>query len=123
VLTSAAIMLLSVADSTLFWVLIPLAGCLTQGIGALVIAHAVQLKEIGYAYAGTALGLIGGLSNFGGFVMPAIGGKLAETNGTWPFILWALASLSGTVCFAFLKEQRRTRAVGREAVPQSPGML
>jgi nitrate/nitrite transporter NarK len=123
VLTSAAIMLLSVADSTLFWVLIPLAGCLTQGIGALVIAHAVQLKEIGYAYAGTALGLIGGLSNFGGFVMPAIGGRLAETNGTWPFILWALTCLSGTVCFIFLKEQRRTRTVGRKAVPQSPGML
>jgi CP family cyanate transporter-like MFS transporter len=109
VITSATILLFSVAGPALFWVLIPLAGCLTQGIGALVISHAVQIKAIGYAYAGTALGLIGGFSNLGGFVMPAIGGRLAEANRTWPFILWGLAALSGTACFAFIREQRRDR--------------
>ncbi len=110
VTTSATILLLAVADPALFWVLIPLAGCLTQGIGALVISHAVQIKEIGYAYAGTALGLIGGLANFGGFVLPAVGGRLAETNQTWPFILWALAALSGTACFIFIKEHKRPQS-------------
>jgi nitrate/nitrite transporter NarK len=107
VATSATILLFAVAGPTLFWTLIPLAGLLTQGIGALVIAHAVQIKEIGYAYAGTALGLIGGLSNFGGFVMPAIGGRLAEVDRTWPFVLWGLAALSGTACFIFVREHKK----------------
>jgi nitrate/nitrite transporter NarK len=114
VTTSATVLLFAVAGPAMFWVLIPLAGCMTQGVGALVIAHAVQIKEIGYAYAGTALGLIGGFSNFGGFVMPAIGGRLAEADRTWPFILWGLAALAGTVCFVFIVEHKQSRVKGGE---------
>jgi nitrate/nitrite transporter NarK len=79
---------------------------LTQGIGTLIIASAVQLKGIGSVYAGTALGLVGGMANLGGFVMPIIGGKMAEVNPTWPFLLWALLSLLGTGCFVLLKDLR-----------------
>ncbi|OGO36729.1 MAG: hypothetical protein A2147_01180 [Chloroflexi bacterium RBG_16_57_8] len=104
IVTSATIALFAAARPALYWVLIPLAGGMTQGIGTLVIAHAVQMKGIGLVYAGTALGLIGGFANLGGFVMPAIGGKLAEVNQTWPFFLWALLSLSGAACFALLKD-------------------
>ena len=110
--TSAAVVLIAFAGPALLWVLIPLAGGLTQGVGTLVVTFAVQLKQIGSAYAGTALGLIGGLANFGGFVMPALGGRLAETNQTWPFIFWALAALSGVFCFFALKELRRSRTGG-----------
>ena len=106
-LTSVSIALLSIAGPSAFWVLIPMVGCLTQGIGTLVIAHTLEIKAIGAAYAGTALGLIGGLANFGGFVMPLIGGKLAETNPVWPFIMWSVACLAGTSCFFLLKETRR----------------
>ncbi len=107
VVTAASILLLSLANTALFWVLIPLAGCLAQGVGTLVVASAVQLKSIGSAYAGTALGLIGGLANFGGFLMPLAGGRLAESNQTWPFILWAAAALAGTVCLVVLREPAR----------------
>lgn len=103
VVTAVVIALFAVANQALFWVLIPLAGCLTQGIGTLVVARAVQIKEIGAASAGTALGLIGGMANIGGFLMPLAGGKLAEIDAVWPFILWSLAALSGTICFIFLK--------------------
>ena len=106
VITAASILLLSLANTALFWVLIPLAGCLAQGVGTLVVASAVQVKSIA-AYAGTALGLIGGLANFGGFVLPLVGGRLAEVNQTWPFILWAAAALAGTVCLFMLREQPR----------------
>ena len=106
VIAAASILLLSLANTALFWVLIPLAGCLAQGVGTLVVASAVQVKSIA-AYAGTALGLIGGLANFGGFVLPLVGGRLAEVNQTWPFILWAAAALAGTVCLFMLREQPR----------------
>jgi MFS transporter, CP family, cyanate transporter len=107
VVTAVVIALFTTSNQSLFWVLIPLAGCLTQGVGTLVVARAVQIKEIGAASAGTALGLIGGMANVGGFIMPLVGGKLAETNYVWPFILWSLAALSGSFCFIFLKTVKR----------------
>jgi len=84
-------------------VLIPLAGAITQGVGTLTISRAVQIKKIGLGSAGTVLGLIGGMSNFGGFVMPLIGGRLADINQAWPFLLWAAASLAAALCFASLR--------------------
>jgi nitrate/nitrite transporter NarK len=107
VTTSAAVVLLSAANPALFWVLIPLAGGTTQGVGALAIAHAVQMKEIGFAYAGTALGLIGSFANLGGFIMPLVGGKLAEADQSLPFVVWSLSSLSAAICFALLKNVKR----------------
>jgi hypothetical protein len=98
--------LFAVPESTLYWLLIPLAGAMTQGIGTLIIAYAVQLKGIGNVYAGTTLGLVGGMANLGGFVMPIVGGRLAEISQTWPFFLWAALSLSGAACFVFLKGMR-----------------
>jgi nitrate/nitrite transporter NarK len=106
--TSIAILLLSVANNALFWVLIPMAGALTQGVGTLVITHAIQIKRIGSEYAGTAVGLIGSLANMGGFILPMIGGKLADVNQTWPFFLWAFMSLSSTTCFVFLGKTRQS---------------
>jgi nitrate/nitrite transporter NarK len=112
ILTSVAIILLSVAPPAFFWVLIPLAGCATQGVGTLVITSAIQVKQLGSAYVGTALGLIGGFANLGGFLMPLAGGRLAEINQTWPFFLWSLVSLSGTACFLMLSQTKREAAAG-----------
>ena len=108
VASSISVFLMSIPNSAIFWVLIPMAGALTQGVGTLVITHAIQIKKIGTEYAGTAVGLIGGLSNFGGFIMPAIGGKLADVNRTWPFFLWAIISLAGSACFLALSRQRQS---------------
>jgi nitrate/nitrite transporter NarK len=104
--TAAIVGLFALPRPALYWALIPLAGAVTQGIGTIVIARAVQLKGTGLLYAGTALGLIGGMANLGGFVMPAIGGKLAEVDKAWPFFLWALMGLAGTFCFIVLKDER-----------------
>ena len=106
VATSVAIVLLSIADNALFWVLIPAAGALTQGVGTLVITQAVQMKRIGPVYAGTAVGLIGSLSNIGGFILPIFGGKLADINQVWPFFFWAVVSLTSIVCFILLGKER-----------------
>jgi nitrate/nitrite transporter NarK len=106
-LTTVLVALLTVSNQALFWVLIPLVGCVTQGVGALTISRAVQIKEIGPAFTGTALGLIGGMANVGGFILPLAGGRLAEVNELWPFLLWALAALFGTVCFTLVKTPRR----------------
>lgn len=108
----AGIMAMPFAGAPLFWVLVPLAGASIQGAGTLVVTRIVQMKEVGFAYAGTALGLVGGLCNFGGFVMPAVGGPLAEVNQSWPFILWALLVLLGAGCFALLKAGRREVVAG-----------
>jgi nitrate/nitrite transporter NarK len=102
VATSVVILFLTITNEALFWVLIPAAGALTQGVGTLVITHAIQIKKIGPEYAGTAVGLIGSLSNIGGFILPIFGGKLADVNQTWPFFFWALITLLSTVCFMFI---------------------
>jgi MFS transporter, CP family, cyanate transporter len=107
VVTAVVVALLAVANQSLFWVLVPLVGCVTQGVGSLTIVHAVQIKEIGGASAGTVLGLIGGMANVGGFLMPLAGGRLAEINELWPFLLWSLVALSGAVCFGLLKTVKR----------------
>jgi predicted MFS family arabinose efflux permease len=101
-----AIAFMPFAAAEFFWVLVPVAGASTQGVGTLSVTRVVQTKEVGFAYAGTALGLVGGMTNFGGFVMPAIGGPLAEVNVTWPFVLWAAFVLLGAGCFAFLRSDR-----------------
>jgi nitrate/nitrite transporter NarK len=107
VVTTVVVALLAVANQSLFWVLVPLVGCVTQGVGSLTIAHAVQIKEIGGASTGTVLGLIGGMANLGGFILPLAGGRLAEINELWPFLLWSVAALSGAVCFGLLKSVKR----------------
>jgi len=75
VIATAAIALFATSVPALYWALIPLVGATTQGIGTLALAHAMQIRRIGQTHAGTALGFIGGMANFGGFVMPAIGGN------------------------------------------------
>lgn len=110
VATAIGIALLSISGPGGFWVLIPLIGGLTQGIGTLVIAHTIQIKAIGMKYAGTALGMIGASANFGGFVMPLVGGNLAETNPIWPFIMWSLVCILATSCFVMLKAPRGATA-------------
>lgn len=112
VFTAVAILLMTASVNALFWVLIPLVGCVTQGVGSLVISHAVRNEEVGAASAGTALGLIGGFANLGGFVLPLAGGRLADLNETWPFILWAATSALGTTCFLLLRKAPGAR-VGR----------
>jgi nitrate/nitrite transporter NarK len=105
--TTVIVALLAVSNQSLFWVLIPLVGCVTQGVGALTISRAVQIKEIGPAFTGTALGLIGGMANVGGFILPLAGGRLAEVNVLWPFLLWSLAAFFGAVCFIMVKTPKR----------------
>lgn len=114
VVAFAVVMSMSFTRSSLFWVLVPLAGASIQGVGTLVVTRIVQMKEVGFAYAGTALGLVGGMCNFGGFVMPAVGGPLAEVNDRWPFILWAVLVLAGAGCFTLLRAGRRELAATGE---------
>jgi MFS family permease len=107
VITAAVVAVCAIAPSWAFWILIPLAGIVTQGLGTVVLNETMAIKQIGTAYGGTALGFMGSMGNLGGFVMPLIGGTMAESNKVFPFYLWAAICIVGVMCFAVLLRPAR----------------
>ncbi len=99
---------------------IPLIFCLMlAGIGfgpLLPVATAipVEMKAVGPALAGTAVGVMFMIGNTGGFLGPVIAGKLIDTFGTpWAgFGFVSVAALVGA-CIAMLMQE-----TGRAATPQ-----
>ncbi len=102
IITFVSTLSLAVSNAALFWLLIPIIGAGTQGVGTLIFVQAVQTKGIGMQYAGTTLGLVGSFANLGGFILPFFGGKLAERSQSLPFVFWSVMVLFAAGCFALL---------------------
>lgn len=106
IITFVSTLSLAVSGAALFWLLIPLIGAATQGVGTLIFVQAVQTKGIGLLYAGTAIGLVGCFANLGGFILPIVGGRLAEHNQSLPFVFWSVMVLLAAGCFALLSRNK-----------------
>jgi MFS family permease len=115
IITCADIALCAVLPAAAFWVLIPIAGIVTQAVGTTVLNETVALKGIGTLYGGTALGFLGTTGNIGGFLMPLAGGALAETNIIMPFWLWAAICFCAVICFVILTKVSRKTSEARAA--------
>jgi len=109
IVTTVGLYLISISTVTLLWLVIPLIGFAVLGIPSLTFALAIEMKEIGATYGGTATGVLVASMNIGGFVLPIIGGNLAETNPTWPFVFWAILCLLSVICLLWVKKTPKTR--------------
>ncbi len=96
--------LLSVSNAEFFWLLLPLIGAATMGVGTLSLTIPLELKEIGTVYGASAMGIVIAGHNLGGFILPLIGGNIAEINQAFPFIFWAILIFIGVLCLSLVRE-------------------
>jgi predicted MFS family arabinose efflux permease len=108
--------LLSVVHSGILWVLMIMTGIPFFMAGALFTTLVLENKEIGAAYTGTAIGIMGAIVSIGKAFVPPIGNSLANISTTivWPFIFWAVFGIAGIVFLFFIREtgwHSRTRRI------------
>ncbi|MBE0635560.1 MFS transporter [Candidatus Bipolaricaulota bacterium] len=108
-IAAAGIGLLSIVEGAVIWVAVLMAGAVRDGYMAVFMTAATEVKGVGAAYAGTAIGLAMTLSRVGGLIAPPLGNGLARFGARTPFILWAAMTLLGLAVLS-LARRRRTRA-------------
>ncbi|MFP3974659.1 MAG: CynX/NimT family MFS transporter [Dehalococcoidia bacterium] len=87
------------------WVLIIATGLMRGGMFPLFTSLAVEQKGVGARYAGTAVGVVSSLSMAGAFVLPPLGGAIAEIyGGGAALITWAALSILALTGFFFIRE-------------------
>jgi cyanate permease len=107
-LVAAGIGLLSVAQGAIIWVAILMVGAVRDAYMATFITTVTELRAVGAANAGTALGLIMTLLRLGGLIAPPLGNSLAEANPRLPFVLWGAMALLG-LCALLVRIGRARR--------------
>ena len=88
-----------------------IAGAAMGSIAPIFMATIVETKGIGPALAGTAIGLVFMIGNFGGFIGPIITGKLMDAAGAqWPgFIFMGLCYFVAAFFILPLKDTGRKK--------------
>jgi len=110
-LTAIGIGLLSVADGTMVWVAIIMAGVVRDGFMAVLITMVTETEGVEATYARTATGLAFTLSRVGSFMAPPIGAHLARTGLRLPFVLWASMAAMAFFGYLFIKDAGRRAAI------------
>ncbi|MFC1995050.1 nitrate/nitrite transporter [Chloroflexota bacterium] len=103
--------LVSISGAVFYWVLIPLIGFNVQSACTLCFALLLENKEIGTIYGGSAIGILTFGQFSGGFLMPVIGGNLAERNQSWPFVFWAGIIFVAVLCFSLVRAASSHKSV------------
>lgn len=107
--------LLSFATGPWIWVAVLLAGFVRDAFMAIFMTMVMETEEVGPAYAGTAIGLTMAISGIGNMIAPPLGNSLAVIWPGAPFAFWAVLSLMGMMCLAFVKKPvSRTNTVALE---------
>jgi MFS family permease len=96
--------LLAAFSGPIVWLAVILVGFVQEAFFALSITMIMEAKEVGAAYAGTALGLSTTLVGLGGFFGPPIGNRLAEVNPGFAFIFWLALVAVALLIFYFVEE-------------------
>ena len=107
----AGVGLMSVAEGWLVWAAVALAGLMRDGFMALFMTTVTEIKGIGVAYTGTAIGFVLMFSMAGQVVSPPLGNSLAGISPTLPFLFWATLALMGFIAFLFLEGKETNFAV------------
>ena len=98
--------LLSVANGWLVWAAIILMGIVNSGATALLLALVIETEGVGPIYAGTAVGFVMLFFQFGSFISPPLGNKLADFAPGLPFVLWAGLVVIGILSLALTKASK-----------------
>lgn len=78
-------------------------------IAPVLMAIPIEIKQVGTALAGTAIGVMFMIGNTGGFIGPVVTGKLMDLTGSfWPgFIFLTVALILAAACILPLEETGR----------------
>lgn len=93
-------------STPLIWLAVLLTGCVRDGFMAVFMTAIIELRGIGAAYAGTALGFVMSFSGVGNLIAPPIGNSLAPITPGLPFLCWTVFALIGLVSLYFVQEKR-----------------
>lgn len=102
--------MLSVAQGTMVWVAVCLAGMVRDGFMAVLMTLILETDGVGPVYAGTATGLTMVFSGIGNLVAPPIGNSLAEITPGAPFLFWSAMTLIGLAGLLLVKERKMVPA-------------
>jgi MFS family permease len=105
-LALAGVSLLSVAQGSVVWGAVALAGLVRDGFMAVFITMIIETEGVGPVYAGTATGFVLIFSGLGNLIAPPIGNSLAVISPSTPFIFWACLTAAGLICIYLTKESR-----------------
>jgi len=108
-MTAIGVGLLSIANVTMVWASVIVAGIVRDGFMAVFMTTIIEIDGVGAAYAGTAMGLVMTLSRLIAFLSPPIGNSLADTNPGLPFVFWAALAAVALFCFYFTMERKQRR--------------
>jgi ACS family hexuronate transporter-like MFS transporter len=97
--------LTSVAGGWLVWVAVCLAGLMRDGFMALFMTAVTEIRGVGAALTGTAIGFVLMFSLAGQVFSPPVGNSLAGISSNLPFLFWAVLALLGFITFLFLEAQ------------------
>ena len=106
-ITIVGIALLPLVDDAVVWVLMIVVGFTRDGFMAICLTMSTETKGIGALYAGTAIGLVQTILNFGSFIAPPLGNSLADPANPaspLPFFLWGAFGLFALLAFCFVRE-------------------
>lgn len=90
-----------------FWILVfvALTGAFFDGFMGLAVAASTEVKGVGIALAGTAVGFVFMLQEVGGMLAPIIGNSLVQYGPNTPFFFWGGLALIGSIFFVLFSEE------------------
>lgn len=103
-MTTMGVGFLSIADSTMVWVSVAMAGIVRDGFMAIFMTMVIETEGVGAAHAGTAMGMVMIFYRLGGLLSPPLGNSLAAIDLGLPFIFWAALATVAFFGFYFVKE-------------------
>jgi MFS family permease len=106
-MTIVGVGLLSIAEGTLVWASVALAGIVRDGFMAIFMTMVMETKGVGAQHAGTAMGMVMVFYRLGGLLSPPLGNSLAAINLGLPFIFWAALAAVALFGFYFVKNGTR----------------
>ncbi len=99
-LIGGAITVMGVADGWVVIAIVMIGGIMFDAFMGISITAATEIKNVGPALAGTAIGFIFLVQEIGGFLSPPLGNYLAEAFGpNTPFFFWGSLALLSIVFF------------------------
>lgn len=104
-IAALAILLFAIpyVNDTWVWILIVIGAFLRSGASSLFNVMLFEMKGVGSAYGGTAIGLASTISMIGAFAAPPIGNSLESYGPAWPFIFWGVLAAAGIPLLMLVK--------------------
>ena len=103
---------LSFVEGGLILLVIGVTGIMFDAFMAIYNASVLEVKGVGYLYAGTAMGLSTMIRNLGSSISPPLGNSLAVYGPSVPFLFWGGMGLFAMAMFAVSVRTRRSKSQG-----------